>query len=124
MKTLADLKRQAKDYTWENLYNSWFRTPGMLAGQQRKVECVNSVNIGLETEKSDGTKTTSFLPWPKAKEIVFADFATFPERERYPGEGVQRFSANGIGTLLIICSDSEGSTLSPHIMVYHLRPLT
>ena len=66
MKTLADLKRQAKNYEWSMLSNSWFKTVPDFLVRFRKVEQTGSRDITFETIKN-GVKTYSGTAWPKAK---------------------------------------------------------
>lgn len=68
MKTLADLKRDAQNYEWSMIHNSWFTNTNNLKSF-RKVACKNNVGLGFETIRSNGEKAISYLDWPKAKEL-------------------------------------------------------
>ena len=71
MKTLADLKRDAVNYTWEMVYNSWFGgalTPDKkFYGLRRTVGKVQSNSLAFNTDISKSG--LSWLDWPKAKEL-------------------------------------------------------
>lgn len=72
MKTLADLKRNAANYKWELMHNSWFPNSNKLK-YPRIVTMTDSVKIGLGTVMEDGEVKTSYLEWPKAKELTIVD---------------------------------------------------
>lgn len=111
MKTLADLKREAKNYTWEMYYNSWFGgylKPGQkFYGLQRKVLKTQSNSLRLESPTSNGG---SWLDWPKASELTITDkvFAGGQEKTADHGEYI----------LTITPPDEKECTI-----YYHLRPL-
>ena len=116
MKNLADLKRDAKLYTWELVFNSWFPNGNNLSGQKRHVSIVQSAKIALKTTKKDGTTRDSWLDFPKAKEMVFADCFVLES-----GERIEKGAAE---TLLIIEEHyAEQGTPKKHTMVYRLEKI-
>lgn len=110
MKTLADLKRQAKNFEWSLQYNSWFPHSTHLK-EYRKVAHISSVSIGFHIRKADGLQAISYLDWPKAKQLSICDVTTaFFESEK------DRFSYKL--TLTRDCADNQ-----LHTMIYHLKPI-
>lgn len=111
MKTLADLKRQAADFTWEMTFNSWsggqLKEGHKLFGKQRKVIRVQTNGLWFESETA---KSGSWLDFPKANELHIEDrvFAGHVERPESCGEFYVK----------IIPKDSKGCMLG-----YHLRPI-
>lgn len=67
MKSLAQLKREAKNYTWEQKFNSWcggtLNESHKLFGLKRKIIKQQTNAIQFEGE--------SWLEWPRANELTF-----------------------------------------------------
>ena len=110
MRNLADLKREAKLYAWEQVFNSWFPNGSLLIGQRREVSRVLSARLTLKTVMADGGYRESWLDFPKASEMVFAD--------TYVKENGEKIEKEGAETLLII--EQEGGD-KKHVMVYRLH---
>ena len=75
MKTLADLKRQASNYTWEMVWNSWFGgalTPDKkFYGLRRTVGKLQSNSLAFNTDTSKSG--LSWLDWPKSKDLLIEE---------------------------------------------------
>ena len=69
MKTIADLKREAVNYTWEMVWNSWFGGPLVpghkFYGLRREVGKVQSNQLAFNSPNG-----LSWLNWPKASETL------------------------------------------------------
>lgn len=102
MKTLADLKRNAQNYSWEMIFNSWFGGD-LKEGQkfyklQRTVGKVQTNSLAFNTNGR-----LSWLDWPKASEIDIIPYD----------------NENGAFVVLITPSDEKECA-----MRYVLRPIT
>lgn len=109
MKTLADLKREAKNYTWEMYFNSWgggYLKPGAkLYGLHRKVVSADTVKLGFESPTG-----VSYLEWPKASELSITDQVCTGGQVKQAGHGEYIVSINP--------ANEQGC-----IIHYHLRPV-
>lgn len=99
MKKLADLKRQAKNFKWKMIYNSWFANCNEL-NYFRPCVYTDTVRLGLETIK-ENAKRISYLKWPKAKEV--------------------KIIKNDEGFIVEITRDCGDN--KPHVMKYELQPV-
>lgn len=105
IKTVAELKREAKNYTWELYYNSFmnkvdpFSLPDRIKGE-RVIAKVQTNSIAFKMP--DGRE--SWLDWPKASQIRF-DHA----------------QDNNEDTILNVQVDENGLTLGE--LRYRLRPI-
>lgn len=68
MKTLADLKREAMNYEWAMISNSWFKEVRPELNAFRQVEGVYTKNMAFYTEKN-GITSLSYIDFPKAKNL-------------------------------------------------------
>lgn len=101
MKTLADLKRQAKLYLWEQTHNSWF--PCRTIPGKRQVGRVMSQRLTLLTEKN-GETHESWLDFPKAKDLEIKETSA--------------------GYELTITTPNDVPDRQDHIMRYELTAVT
>ncbi len=104
MRTIADLKRQATNYTWEMVWNSWFGGPlqpvHKFYGLKREVGKVQSNSLAFNSPNG-----LSWLDWPKSSETLI---------EEMPGP-----SNKGCYYLKICPKDEKDCKLT-----YILRPKT
>ena len=98
MKSFAELKRNAKNFTWEQTYNSWFKgsVPSKLAGLKRKV--IKTQTNAVQFEGG------SWLYWPPAKSLK-----------------IQHIGTDGTVRLVF---DMENTSKFEQVMKYELVPLT
>lgn len=112
MKTLADLKREAKNYTWEMYYNSLFggylQPKHKFYGLQRRVNKIQSNSLAFEYKESKSG--LSWLDWPKASELSITNKICVGGQEKIAGHGEYIVS--------ITPEDEKECTL-----YYHLRPI-
>lgn len=112
MKTLADLKRNAINYTWEMYYNSGFGgylKPGdKFYGLRRKVLKVQSNSLSLQSPLD--INKPSWLEWPKATELTITD--------KISAGGQEKIAGHNEFIVLIEPIDPKGCAI-----FYHLRPV-
>jgi len=110
MKTLADLKRNAKNYVWSLKENSWFKQIPQFQRDWRSVSIVQSTKMAFDTNK-DGIKTQSWMDFPKASELQIIPLG------------------NDMFTIIIkqVCEQTDNDIQHwgkkpDHIMIYELKP--
>ncbi len=73
MNTIADLRRRLTPGTVLTMTaHDWYPN-GALIGQARTIVKVNTVGIGLDTVKPDGSRTVSHMEWPTRAGLRFDD---------------------------------------------------
>lgn len=106
MKTLADLKREAKNYTWEMYFSScvggYLKHGHKFYGLPRKLVMTDTVKMGFESITG-----VSYLGWPKASELSITDQVVTGGQIKTPGHGE---------FIVVIKGKFE--------IRYHLRPIT
>lgn len=109
MKTLADLKREAKKYTWEMYFNSWgggyLKSGDKMFCLRRKVVVADTVKLGFESPTG-----VSYLDWPKASELAITDQVVTGGQVKEAGHGEFIVS--------VTPKDERGCKI-----YYHLRPV-
>lgn len=103
MKTLADLKRNAANYKWSLIVNSWFGEVPEFQQVFRKVGRVRTSDFSLLTNK-DGVVKESWINWPKAKELTITQLET--------------------GNYHVEMKFDCGSDRPVHVMAYQLNPIS
>ena len=113
MKTLADLKRQASNYTLEMYFNSWATKDGFLPvghklyGLRREVGKLQTNRMAFKSPTDSGL---SWLEFPKASELTITDNVICG--------GQLKTKPHGEYIVTIKPMDEKGCELR-----YHLRPL-
>jgi hypothetical protein len=106
MKTLSDLKRNAKLYTWKLIYNSWYPVAPHQS-HPRKVARIQGDKFSLQT-LHNGKASESWLDWPKAKDLSIV-----------PLVGASTMDTVGYEVSFVRPSDNTPD----HIMRYILTPV-